>query len=87
MLENMHDRPDQLRAVIAVIDHEMSLLSRHLMRDDPDATPERLVASWSKLVGLLALGPAPETRACPVCLRVGMRAATRCGYCWIKLAP
>jgi len=86
-LENMPDGRARLRPVIAAIDHEMSLLSGHLMRDDPHATPERLVASWTKLVDLLALGPAPETRACPVCHRIGMREATRCGYCWTKLAP
>jgi hypothetical protein len=84
------DRADgraQLRAIIAGIGHEMSLLSGHVMRDDPHARSEWLIASWVKLVELLALGPAPETRACPVCRGVGMREATRCGYCWTKLAP
>jgi hypothetical protein len=47
----------------------------------------RLVASWSRLVDFLALGPAPELRACPHCGAVGMRAATLCGTCWKKLVP
>jgi hypothetical protein len=36
---------------------------------------------------VLALGPAPETRECPSCRAVGMRAASRCGNCWTALAP
>ncbi|HEX9052212.1 MAG TPA: hypothetical protein VF841_16910 [Anaeromyxobacter sp.] len=47
----------------------------------------RLVGSWAKLVGFLALGPAPELRACPHCGAMGMRDATLCGYCWKKLVP
>lgn len=47
----------------------------------------RLEAAWSRLVGVLALGPAPELRACPYCGGEGMRAATRCGSCWEPLTP
>jgi hypothetical protein len=43
--------------------------------------------AWTDLVGILALGPAPETRECPVCHGIGMRAASRCGRCWAALAP
>lgn len=43
--------------------------------------------SWAELVTLLALGSPPETRLCPICGQVGMRAATRCGHCWSKLSP
>ena len=39
------------------------------------------------LVDSLALGPAPEMRECPVCKHRGLRAATRCGFCWTALAP
>jgi len=46
-----------------------------------------LQAAWDKLVEALALGPAPELRACPHCGDVGMRAATRCSACWAKLVP
>jgi len=43
--------------------------------------------AWTDLVGILALGPAPETRECPVCHGIGMRAASRCGRCWAALDP
>jgi len=46
-----------------------------------------LHARWAELVELLALGPPRELRECPVCGRVGMRDATRCGHCWSALAP
>jgi uncharacterized paraquat-inducible protein A len=42
-------------------------------------------AAWTELVALLALGPPPETRECPVCHQIGMRAASRCGRCWTAL--
>ncbi len=85
--ESLRDGRAQLRAIVATIDQEMSILSGQVMRDDPHATSDRLVASWAALVKLLALGPVPETRVCPVCRHVGSRDATRCGYCWRKLAP
>lgn len=46
-----------------------------------------LTASWAELVKVMALGPEPELRECPVCHQTGMRAATLCGYCWTKLVP
>ena len=46
-----------------------------------------LHAAWTELVALLALGPAPETRECPACHQIGMRAASRCGRCWAALVP
>ena len=44
-------------------------------------------AAWTELVAALALGAAPETRECPACHGIGMRAATRCGRCWAALEP
>lgn len=44
-------------------------------------------AAWTELVSLLALGAAPETRECPACHGIGMRAASRCGRCWAALDP
>ena len=75
----------RLRTVIAEIDRELSLLPTP--EDDGVAATRPLRRSWAELVELLALGPAPETRLCPTCGQVGMRAATRCGYCWSKLSP
>lgn len=50
-------------------------------------TSPALKEAWAALVGALALGPAPELRDCPACGKSGMRAATRCGYCWVALTP
>lgn len=75
-----------LRPIVAIIGHELSRLA--------DGTPvetttriRELRASWAELVELLALGPKPEMRECPVCKHWGMRAATRCGSCWTPLSP
>jgi len=46
-----------------------------------------LRASWARLVGVLALGPAPELRACPACHSDCRRAATLYGNCWTRLPP
>jgi len=43
--------------------------------------------AWGQLVHLLAAEPARATRECPRCGQRGMRDATRCGYCWLKLVP
>jgi len=72
-----------LRALIESIDREITHLS-----PSGGGNPETaLRASWSELVKQLALGPEPATRECPTCHSVGMRAASRCGHCWAKLAP
>ena len=47
----------------------------------------RLGLAWSRLVGILALEPPRALRACPRCGELGMREATVCGYCWLKLVP
>ncbi len=48
---------------------------------------ERLREQWASFVAALALGDAPATRVCPTCKHTGMRAASRCGYCWSYLEP
>jgi hypothetical protein len=75
-----------LRAIVATIDREISRLSESTRSEANDTTNE-LRSSWAELVELLVLGPVPEVRECPVCRRIGMRAATRCGHCWTKLSP
>src|SRR5437899_2219184 len=77
---------DALRAIVATIDREMSHLSRPA-ESEGNRTTDELRSSWAELVELLALGPAPEVRECPVCKHMGMREASRCGYCWTKLSP
>jgi len=67
----------ELRSIVAVIDQEILQL--------PSSTPLR--EAWAKLVGVMALGPAPQTRECPKCHGIGMRAASRCSHCWAALEP
>jgi hypothetical protein len=67
----------KLREIVAAIDHE-------LVQAPPSAG---MRAAWDELITVLALGPAPQTRECPTCHSVGMRAASRCGHCWAALAP
>jgi len=77
----MSNYPDaavtKLRSIVAVIDQEII--------EVPPTSPLR--AAWAELVDVLALGPAPQTRECPACHGIGMRAASRCGHCWAALAP
>ena len=67
----------RLRAIVGVIEQELVQL--------PPAPA--LQAAWAELVEVLALGPAPQTRECPACHSIGMRAASRCGHCWAALEP
>ena len=75
----------RLRTVIAAIDRELALLPTS--EGDGAAATQPLRRSWAELVELLAVGPAPETRLCPICGHLAMRAATRCGNCWNTLQP
>jgi len=75
-----------LRAVVTAVDCEISRLAQ-VRIGEPSGTTDQLREHWKELVSLLALGPEPEYRECPSCHSVGMRFATHCGYCWIKLPP
>jgi len=72
-----------LRMAVAAMERAVALLPAG---EGKDPTQD-VRASWSKVVEALALGPAPETRLCPTCNSVGMRAASRCGTCWRALEP
>lgn len=77
---------DGVRKAVEAVDREMSRLAgRSSVEDAPSLNLLR--ASWGQLVELLALGPRPESRACPHCGSVGMLSATRCGRCWMELIP
>jgi len=73
-----------IRTLVAVVEGELSRLPP--AADGNEAT-QGLRASWTALVSGLALGAAPETRECPACHGIGMRAASRCGTCWTPLQP
>jgi hypothetical protein len=64
-----------MRTIMAGIDRDLSALP----------AVGSLRASWDELVATLDLGPEPEIRRCPVCSKTGMRAASRCGFCWASL--
>lgn len=68
---------EKLRAIVAAIEQEMVTA--------PPSSALRV--AWDDLVSVLALGPAPQTRECPECHGIGMRAASRCGRCWAALPP
>ena len=77
----------RLRATVATIEREIARLPPSLTDGDGRSPSSGLRASFADLVQQLELGPEPDVRPCPVCERVTMRAATRCGYCWTRLRP
>lgn len=80
---SLADDPDprraELRAAVAEVEAALPAVNA--------GAGEELGRAWKRLVTLLALGPAPALRACPVCGHFGMRDATRCGHCWSSLTP
>jgi hypothetical protein len=86
-LQQTNFESEGLRTVVATIDREISDLSRQATIEACRTATDELLSSWTRLVQLLKLSPAPELRECPVCKHSGMREATRCGYCWTKLPP
>lgn len=84
-MTRMEDRTADLRHVVEALDCEMTRLLAGGGPAGADTTA--VLLRWAELVELLALGPAPQLLACPSCGALGMRAASRCGYCWRKLEP
>lgn len=76
-----------LRAAVERTERAVVGLTRGETPTDPSAAAAELRASWTDLVKVLALGPAPEVRDCHACHRTVMRAATMCGHCWSRLPP
>jgi hypothetical protein len=76
-----------LRAAVEALDKQVLFLSARTTLEEYRAAAETLRDSWTALVKLLALGEAPALRECSRCKHLGMREATRCGYCWAELAP
>jgi hypothetical protein len=71
-----------LQGAVEQVDREIA----HLGPGENGAS-SRLGLAWSRLVSILALEPVRAMRACPRCGESGMRDATVCGYCWLKLVP
>ena len=65
------------RAAVLRVEEQLALMS----------CSSELREAWAALVEALALGQAPQLRECPSCGNTAMRAATRCGYCWVALTP
>jgi hypothetical protein len=76
-----------LRTIVTTIDALLTQMSNPPAGTTPAPSLAELQVEWARLVGALALGPEPEVRACPVCGKMVLRAATRCGFCWQTLAP
>jgi hypothetical protein len=72
--------PGTLRGAIDQVDREIAVLGQGV---PGQASPLR--TAWSRLVTLLAIEPSRAMRNCPRCGQPGMRDATLCGYCWLKL--
>jgi|SoiMethySBSTD1v2_1073268.scaffolds.fasta_scaffold182348_4 hypothetical protein len=84
MTQNIRD----VHSAVATIEAELLELSSRAASGavSTEAIVE-LRASWAALVRLLALMPAAAVRDCPRCRQNVMRAATRCGFCWMRLIP
>lgn len=80
--ESRDEKSAGLHEVTAVIAQEIAQL-----QSTDTETLVALRASWGELLKLLDLQPAHVLRNCPNCGHVGMRAATRCGHCWVALVP
>jgi hypothetical protein len=74
-----------LRPIVEGLDQQMTALSSVGMGSVDLAAMNKLQASWRRLVDALSLGAAPETRTCPRCSHLVMRAASRCVNCWSRL--
>lgn len=46
-----------------------------------------LHSAWAMLLKQLSLPEPQRVRTCPSCGGISMRAATRCGHCWVHLTP
>jgi hypothetical protein len=82
--EGPDPKRSRLRAAVARVGDGLARLPPQVAMEPPQS---ELFGAWAALVAELALGHEPELRACPVCNRVGMLAATQCGYCFATLTP
>lgn len=77
----------RLRWAMNSLEKQLAQLPRTTIDADGKERPSGAVTAFHELAELLALGPEPEVRECPVCSHVSMRQATLCSYCWSRLTP
>jgi hypothetical protein len=84
MLKFTSAEVSQLRGLVAAVGDE---IARHPTVSAVGSQSEKsaLEVAWSRVVGMLDLGPAPETRICPQCKSLCFIGASRCGHCWSAL--
>jgi hypothetical protein len=87
MLDRDATLQTRLRTLVGLVEGQMARSSSRASTPQDRVALAELRDPWAELVELLALGPEPETRECPVCRHTGMRAARICGHCWTKLDP
>jgi len=75
----------RLRALVATVEKEIALVPATGTAAQGAPPQTALEMAWSRLVGMLDLGPEPEMRTCPACKMICMLAATRCSRCWASL--
>jgi hypothetical protein len=76
----------ELRTLLDRVKSQATEVATHATTDEVRARCADLEATVSALVKHIGLGPVPD-RKCPSCGNHGMRNATLCGYCWMKLSP
>jgi len=76
-------RRSQLRSLLTQLDR--AIVGLHPSSDG--AAVHQVEDAASALTAMLDLGPEPHVVACPICGRLGMSGATRCGFCWTALHP
>ena len=87
MLDHDSTQKTRLRTLVGMVEGQMARSSAQASTPQERVALAELRDPWTELVQLLALGPEPEVRECPVCHHTGMRAARICGHCWTKPDP
>jgi hypothetical protein len=75
----------QLRALVLAVEGEMAKDPGTVTVAGSQPEKSALAVAWSRVVGMLDLGPEPEMRACPQCRSLCPSGASRCGHCWTAM--
>ena len=76
------DERAALRPAVATVESDVARLEAQQDLNGYAQAAEQLATSWHALVSFMALGTAPELRACPHCGHRILVKATRCVQCW-----